>query len=543
VSPAIERFVKQSGRDLPPPTLPAVNAGAIQGAGGLPPAPAIASAAGGTPVSSDAAAIPPSPLAVMPKLKAAPFAPSDLRFPINLATALRLSDARPLMVAAAQAKVWIAEAALTQAKVLWVPDLIVGFDYVRHDGGGPDFNKGIMTAVSTNFFYGGAGLNEFIGLTDAIYQPLVARQVLNSRQWDIQTAKNDSLLETADAYFLVHQYRGMYAGTLYAIERGHSLVEQIATLSRDLTMAFEIDRARNMVADLQQQAVLARQQWRVQSARLTKVLRLDPRAVVEPLERDHLQITLIDPARELEDLMPIALNNRPELASRRALVQAAETRVRQEKARPLIPSVLLNGYQTPGGMLLQAGIFGIGPNKSLNQWTGRDDISVQLVWQLENMGFGNLARIKNQRGQQSRAIIELRRLQDMVAEEVNETHARLESAAARVTQAERALRTAVITYNGTVEGLKQTSRFGDVLNLITRPQEAVAALQKLKGAFDDYFTTVAEYNRAQFELFHALGYPAREIAELRPPGDIQPTTTARPPYLPPVGNGPPPATR
>ena len=33
-------------------------------------------------------------------------------------------------------------------------------------------------------------------------------------------------------------------------------------------------------------------------------------------------------------------------------------------------------------------------------------------------------------------------------------------------------------------------------------------------AFDEYFTTVAEYNRAQFELFHALGYPAREVAAL-----------------------------
>ena len=67
------------------------------------------------------------------------------------------------------------------------------------------------------------------------------------------------------------------------------------------------------------------------------MLRLDPRAVVEPLEHDHLQITLIDPARALDDLMPIALTNRPELASRRALVEAAEVRVRREKARPFIP--------------------------------------------------------------------------------------------------------------------------------------------------------------------------------------------------------------
>ena len=131
----------------------------------------------------------------------------------------------------------------------------------------------------------------------------------------------------------------------------------------------------------------------------------------------------------------------------------------------------------------------------------------------------------------------------MVAEEVNQAHARLQSAAARVVQADRALRTGIITFNGTIEGLKQTSRFGDVLVLISRPQEAVYALQLLQRAFDEYFTTVAEYNRAQFELFHALGYPAREVAQLRPAGEVQPVDTSRPAYLPPVGNGPPPATR
>ena len=113
-----------------------------------------------------------------------------------------------------------------------------------------------------------------ISTTDAIFEPLVARQVLNARHWDIQTAKNDALMQTADAYFLVHQYRGMYAGTLYCVERGHELVERIATLSRDLVPGFEVERARNMVADLQQRAVSARQEWRVQSANLTQVLRL-----------------------------------------------------------------------------------------------------------------------------------------------------------------------------------------------------------------------------------------------------------------------------
>jgi outer membrane protein TolC len=561
----IERFVKASGRDKTPPNRPssprskpgqagsppapvgqtrAVKASARQGITDLPPALSAQPATnGGARQPRSSAVTAPSPLATQPRLKPAPVTRGDLRFPINLATALRLSDARPLIVAAAQARVWVAEGALSQAKVLWFPDVNLGFDYLRHDGGGPDFNKGILTAPSTNFFYGGGGLTGMIATTDAIYEPLVARQVLNSRHWDTQSAKNDALMETANAYFMVHQYRGIYASALFTVEEASKLVSQISGLSRDLTPRYEVDRARNMLADLQQLATSAREQWRVQSAKLSKVLRLDPRAVVDPMERDHLQITLIDPARELDELMPIALTNRPEIASRLAMIQAAAVGIQREKARPVLPIVLLNGYQTPGGMLLQAGIFGIGPNNSLNQWTGRDDFSIQCVWQLENLGIGNLARIKSQRGEESRAIVELRRIQDSVAEDVNRAHARVQSAAARVTQAERSLRTGLIAYNGSLEGLEQTSRFGDVLVLISRPQEAIYALQLLQQAFDEYYTTVAEYNRSQFDLFHALGYPAQDVSLRRSAGDVVPVDTNRPAYLPAVGSGPPPATR
>jgi outer membrane protein TolC len=476
------------------------------------------------------------------KLKSAALAPTDVGFPINLATALRLSDARPLIVAAAQASVWVAEAQLTRAKVLWVPQLNFGGDYLRHDGGGPDFNKGILTAPSVNFFYGGGGLWEIQSLTDVFFEPLVKRQMLNARHADIQTAKNDAALMTAMTYFDVHQHRGMYAGAVYCVDRGRDLVERIASLSNELVSKVEVERAKNLLADIEQQAVSARQAWRVSSARLTRILRLNPLAVVVPLEHDHLQVTLIDPARPLPDLHVIALTNRPELASYQALVQAATARIRRERGRMLLPTVLLNGFQTPDEMI-QAGVFGIGTNRNLNQWDGRDDVSMQLMWELDAMGIGNLARIKEQRGEQSKAIIDFFNIQDMVAADVTRAQADLQSAAARVSQADRALRASIATFNGSFEGLQQTTRFGDVLVLINRPQEVVFALQLMKSAFDAYFTTVAEYNRAQFDLFHALGYPAREITYVRPPGTVEPVDTTRPDYLPPVGNGPPPANR
>jgi outer membrane protein TolC len=517
------------------------------------------------------------------EVKPPPLEPGDLRFPINLATALRLADARPLVVVAAQASAWVAEANLQKAKVLWVPTVNFAADYIRHDGIGPDLNNGQIIPPQTNalgqfeaglpgkplnqninFFYGGGGFtlapstpNYFFQpdpssallpapmmqyLTDIIFEPLRQRQNLNAARWDIQTAKNDALYQTAHAYFTVHRWRGMYAVNIDVVQRGRQLVAEIAELSRDLVSAAEIDRARNLLADLEQAAVASRQQWRVASADLTRVLRLDPRAVVEPLEHDHAQITLIDPGRTLDDLIPIGLTNRPELAAHQAMVQATLVAIRREKMRPLVPSLLINGLQTPME-LIEVGGIGIGNGGKLNNWGSRDDISPQVLWTADGMGLSNLARVKRQRGMASAQIVELFRLQDKVAAEVTRAQADVQSAAARVSQAERELRAAIINYNGNVEGLKQTRRFRNLLEQIFRPQEAVFALQLLWAAYGNYITTVAEYNISQFELFHALGYPSRELAFMRKPGEILPVDTSRPAYLPPVGTGPPPATR
>ncbi len=64
--------------------------------------------------------------------------PADLNqrpLPINLATTLRLSGARPIMISAAEASERVAAAQLQQAQVLWLPNINIGASYYRHDGG------------------------------------------------------------------------------------------------------------------------------------------------------------------------------------------------------------------------------------------------------------------------------------------------------------------------------------------------------------------------------------------------------------------------
>ena len=349
------------------------------------------------------------------------------------------------------------------------------------------------------------------------------------------------LLQTANAYFKVHQYRGMFAGDLYCVERGHDLIQRIAQLSKELVPVVEVDRARNLVADLEQRATLKRQEWRVNSANLTQILRLDPRAVVDPMEHDHLQITLIDPATPLPDLHKIALTNRPEIASQRAQVQAAEARIRREKARPFLPIVMINGFQTPG-MLMQAGIFGLGPNSSLNNFIGRADESFQLIWQFDAFGVGNLARVKEQRGEQSK---EYRRSlpypgQGRQGGDRGPGAAPIGDGPGQAGRSRRA--------HGHHHLQRQLRGPAADHPLRRRPgpgQPAAGSGLRTRTHAVGIQRVLHDGRRiqlAQFEVFHALGYPAHEITYLRPPGNIEPVDTARPGYLPRVGNGPPPAT-
>lgn len=70
---------------------------------------------------------------------------------------------------------------------------------------------------------------------------------------------------TARAYFRVHEFRGRYAGAINVVRRGKLLTARIASLSKDLVPRIEIDRSEQLLADFEQHAALARQEWRIAS--------------------------------------------------------------------------------------------------------------------------------------------------------------------------------------------------------------------------------------------------------------------------------------
>lgn len=438
--------------------------------------------------------------------------PCDRALPITLPAALELAGVAPLDIGLAAARVRQAVAQLDQSRYLWLPHLQFGADYLRHDGRIQDIVGGVFS-TSRSALMVGAGPHLVFATTDAVFAPLARLQGLRAGEERLRAVGNDTLLAVAEAYFEVQQARGELGGALAVARRADELVERTTKLAETLVPPVEVVRARGERARRRQQVERARERWRVASAELTRLLRLDPAAVVEPAEPPHLLVTLVQPGPCLDDLIATAWLNRPELAAQRATMQAALWRLREEKMRPLLPSVLVRGAATNPAGTLAAGVFGGGVNSHLGTFGPRHSVDVQLLWEVQNLGLGNLARVRERRAESDHASLELVRTRDRVAAEVSRAHAEVVGALARVGEAQQGLRDAADSLRMNFDGLKQTRTAGSVVLLVIRPQEAVASVQALAAAYTDFYAAVADYDRAQFRLYRALGQPAHLLGD------------------------------
>ena len=132
---------------------------------------------------------------------------------------------------------------------------------------------------------------------------------------------------------------------------------------------------------------------------------------------------------------------------------------------------------TTGTGVLAAGNLSAGPNAGLGANAPASNFEVAAVWQLQNGGLGNIGRIRQRRAEQDLASIDVTRILFRVRAEVQQALARLTTARTRVPQTEEGLRQAIESADKNFIGLRETTRpAGELLRLVVRPQEVVAAL-------------------------------------------------------------------
>jgi outer membrane protein TolC len=449
-----------------------------------------------TPPKAQAPQIVPGPAAAPPEPVPLPDCNGRV-LTIDLPNALRLADASNPTIALARERVREAYARLLQAKTLWLPTLQTGPVYNRHDGQ-LQRSLGDIARVSKSNFFEGGGAALSVRSSEALYGPLIARRLVQAQIAASRAVTDDVQLDVALTYLDLLRVYGALAINADTLAKVMDMTDsaQAAQEAQTSKTAADINRALTELNLRREERIDLEGQVAAVSARLAQLLLLDPTVDLRPLDAAVLPITLVPEDQvTLDELVATGLMNRPELAESRALVAAALARWRQARLSPLFPR-LEAGYS--------AGTFGGGVNETVADFASRGDGTVQVVWELPGLGAGYVAATRAQRSLYNQANLHGTEVAARVAAEVTAA-AKLSLTRRRaLDNAQEAIRQAEIMWRK----LKDIA-YGVVGGKFD-PLEPLLAEQALNQARVQDLTQVIEYNKAQFQLYRALGQPPLE---------------------------------
>jgi outer membrane protein TolC len=456
-----------------------------------------------------------------------------------------------------------AGASFDRARVSWLPNFNLGSTYSKHEGNIAKTEGNIIKANKDALFVGG-GPSLAFGLGDVIFTPLVARQVAAASQAGLQRINNDTLLAVADAYFSVLRARRRLARVDETLDYLASSSPSPARAgSRGLlpvviavqeaggkeALKAEVERVRVEVLRRREERQAAIQDFLVATAELATLLRLAPTIPLWPLEDFRFPLPVpveAYMARTVDELIDLALSNRPELVENQALVRAAEERLRAAKYRPFLPNLVLN-YNwgdfgggpdlnpsivtlptKPGDPIKVTTVPGFGPSGQMHHFNTRADLDATLVWRLQNLGFGNLAEVREQKAAMRQVQFRLLQVRDRVVGQVVQARELVEGWRARL----ETTRQALFDNEGRPQGpvfrslLLNFQRIREVPE--TRPLEVLDSIRGLNDVLEGYGQAVTDYERARFRLLIVLGLPPQTILEMLTACNSTPENTPTP---------------
>jgi outer membrane protein TolC len=450
--------------------------------------------------------------------------------PIDLDTALRLAGVQNPELNVARSRVVEAEALRMLAAAQALPNLNLGTNYDNHTGNLQQSNGNILS-LNRYALYVGAGSNAVAAGTvnipglqwqanvgSAVFAYLAARQVVRQREAAAAARQNDTFLLVCVAYNELLRAEGRLAIARQAREEAREVARLTAAYaaSGEGRLA-DADRAATELARRQYDVADAEGRLGVTSARLCQVINVDPSIRLHPADGFVVPRPIVPGAIPLKELVAIGLLRRPELAERRAAIVQSFYDLAGARLLPFSPNVLFgySGGAFGGGSNLVRPIFG--------GFAGRTDLDVVTYWTIQNLGVGNLAL-----NRAANARLQVARYQEIgvlnrVRQEVAEAHARSHARFAQVGVSEEGVRSGRLAFERDFDRIRARAE-RDVL-----PIELLDSYRLLNRARYDYLDAITEFNRAQYELYTAMGLPpADALARPAPPSVELPTTQPLP---------------
>jgi outer membrane protein TolC len=459
--------------------------------------------------------------------------------PIDLASALQLAGVQNPEILLARQHVVEAAALRQLAAAQFLPSLNVGTNVDVHDGTLQRSTGQIIKVDRSALYLGlgagavGAGTVNVPGIvwnanvSQTIFGALVRHQQVRQSEFASQVVRNDMLLRVAGTYIELLRAEGHRAVLVRTRDDAREVARITANYARTgQGRQADADRAATELDQRNTELLQAEGDVLAAGARLAQLLNLDPSVRLHVTDGWAVPAPIVPDPVPLPELIAIALVQRPELRERQAAIRAAFLELRNAQVLPFSPNVLL-GYSAGtfggGSDLVSSGIVQangtILQQPRFDSFAPRQDIDGVIYWTLRNLGVGNLALARlGQSNLRSERLRELETL-DRVRAEVAEAYARTHARYAQIETNERAVATSQRAFK---EDLTRTQ------NQQGLPIEVLDSLRLLGRSRLAYLDAILDYNRAQFELYVALGQPPANTLAHRVPAELVPPESHQP---------------
>jgi outer membrane protein TolC len=478
-----------------------------------------------------------------PPAYAVPAAPATIlghdESPIDLGTALRLAGADNPELLLARQRVLESTALRQLAAVQILPNVNVGTNYDLHRGVLQQSTGNILNVNRDGLYVGlganavGAGTVNIPGLSltmnvgEAWFTYLASRQRVVTAQAASAAVNNDVLLRVASAYLDLLRSEGRQAIARKNRDDGVT----VARLTFDFAQAgqgrkADADRAEVELKRRDAEYTQAEGETLAASARLAQLLNLDPGMRLRSLDGWVVPASIVPDPIPLPDLLAIALMQRPELASRRSEVRTSLYELSLAKLLPFSPNVILgfsaggfgggsNLISSPPGFIAGDGTQVLAPR--FGDLFTRTDFDALVFWTIRNMGAGNIALARAADSRAKQAMLRELETLNLVRAQVAEAHAWTAARLAQIDASEKAVLASQDAFTQDLTRIKG----GQGL-----PLELIDSMRLLVRSRYAYLDSIIEYNRAQFQLWVAVGQPPADALVRPVPAEFLPSSPA-----------------
>ena len=406
---------------------------------------------------------------------------------INLETALRLAGSQSLTLEIARERVREARSVVEQERQAVFPWLAPGVGYRRHDGNLQDV-VGDVFDVSKQSAAAALTVRAQLDLGDSLYRVLAARQTVRAVEADEAVRRRDTLTAAAAGYLELSRAEASRTVAEDAVQVTEELLRQVRqAVGAGVAFAGEIPRAEGQRERNLALRLVADENTRLASVRLAQILRLPAATELRPELAEFLPVVWVPTNRSLDSLVTAAWQSRPE--RRRSEAQLAAVQARREGVTkgPWIP--ILGAEAAFGGLIG-------GRNGDFRNGDDYQEYGLGLSWRLGPGGLGDRARVRTATSRLHLAELGREQERDEITREVIEAQIRAQTLAQRLDVAGRALAAAQKLLDLT----RARREFG-----VGAVLEAIEAERELTRSRLDQVGTLADHNRAQWELWRVTG--------------------------------------